>query len=192
MCLGNQGASHFTDRLPSHFFPNILSPTTIDMVMDTIREAPFGQLLRFFTRNHVLLYPEERDPNLWYSYIVTDESPSTPAVFEGKNTPTATIDVAQPPSAGTATGISQDHIDDILPEETDIPRHPFSGQESGNTLTTQHISLDHGRSTVGAKIDLEKDVIFIGWADNDPQVCLLPVAHHILQPPDLLMLANIV
>lgn len=81
--------------------------------MGTIHESSFGQLLRLLTNDGVLLYPEERDPDLWYSYIITDGSPSTPAVFEGKDS---------------------------------------------------------------APTDLEKDIIFIGWAEGDPAVRLLPFA----------------
>lgn len=141
--------------------------------MDTIREAPFGQLLRLLTNNRVLLYPEERDPDIWYSYIITDEIPSTPAVCEGKHSDP--VDSAQPPATDTAPDIAHGQPEDSLPE-TDVTRHPFSGMESKNSLTTRRISTEHGERAVKTKIDLEKDVIFIGWAEGDPAVRLLPLS----------------
>lgn len=142
--------------------------------MDTIRESPFGQSLRRLTNNRVLLYPEERDPDLWYSYVITDGSPSTPAVFEGKYS--APTDLAQAPATDTAPDIAHGELDEISPEATDVPRHPFSGMESRNLLTTRRISPEHGERAVKGRIDLEKDIIFIGWAEGDPAVRLLPCA----------------
>lgn len=48
--------------------------------------------------------------------------------------------------------------------------------ESRNLLTTRRISPKHGERAVKGRVDLEKDIIFIGWAEGDPVVRLLPFA----------------
>ena len=56
-------------------------------MFDLLREAPLGQIIRYFTRNRVLLYPEERpDFELPKSYT-NSTPPDTLANVSGSTTP---------------------------------------------------------------------------------------------------------
>lgn len=44
------------------------------MVAELIRDSPFGHIVRLLTRNKVLQYPEERNPDLWKKYVHQEKS----------------------------------------------------------------------------------------------------------------------
>lgn len=41
---------------------------------DTIRDSVLGQLIRLVTKNKVLLYEEERNPEIWQKYVHREKS----------------------------------------------------------------------------------------------------------------------
>jgi DHA1 family multidrug resistance protein-like MFS transporter len=44
------------------------------MVVDLLRDSPFGHLVRLVSRGKLLQYPEERDPSLWKRYVNQEKS----------------------------------------------------------------------------------------------------------------------
>lgn len=150
------------------------------MVWDTVREAPFGQLVRFITNNRVFRYPEERDIEVWYSYIDTVKS-SNLALYGTTNPDPA--DVAPPPFLPSAQlTASHTRVDEVPLEELVIPRPPLPDNESRDTLATQVDPYERDRRKEKKEINYEKDALLIGWAENDPAVrcfTILTTSHSI-------------
>lgn len=138
------------------------------MVWDTVREAPFGQLVRFLTSNRVFQYPEEKDLEVWYSYINTVKS-SNLALYGSLNPDPA--DVAPPPFI-TQAHQSHAQVDEVPLDELIAPRPPLpgNGNESRDTLATQVDPYEQGRKSEKKEINYEKDALLIDWAENDPAV----------------------
>ena len=44
------------------------------MVVETLRDSFFGQIVRLVTRGKVFQYPEEKDPSIWEKYINAEKS----------------------------------------------------------------------------------------------------------------------
>lgn len=138
------------------------------MVWDTVREAPFGQVVRFLTGNRVFQYPEEKDLEVWYSYIDTVKS-SNLALYGTINPDPA--DVAPPPFITQAHhSASHAQVDEVPLDELIAPRPPLPGNESRDTLATQVDPYEQNRKSEKKEINYEKDALLIGWAENDPAV----------------------
>lgn len=136
------------------------------MVMDTLRESLFGQTMRFLTGDRVFLYPEERDPQVWYSYINSVKS-SNLAIYGNINPDP--VDVTPPSFIPPAqiTG-SHTHVDEVPLEALEIPRPALPGNESRDSLATQVDPFEQNRKKEKIEINYEKDALLIDFAENDP------------------------
>lgn len=119
-----------------------------------IRDTAFGQILRLITKNRVLQYPEELDPEHWKQYI--NEEKSGHIAHHGNTEPPEDDESRQKlqDARGTRTR-------DAAGES------PADSRDSMATSTTVN-------EASGVTVDQEKgrDKNLIDWYEpNDPEVC---------------------
>ncbi|MCJ1246194.1 hypothetical protein MMC30_003399 [Trapelia coarctata] len=136
------------------------------MMMDLIREAPLGQLLRYLTNNRVLLYPEERPdfvlPVTYQAILEGKESQlsstqTTPAptIIETKHGNTGDTD----PEAGAGQKTEQLIVPQLAADGT-ILVDWYTVNDPENPLNWSH----EKRATVAAMICLYTFAVYAGSA----------------------------
>ena len=123
---------------------------------DLLRDAPFGQLVRFFTGNRVFQYPEEkadfRCPNS-YKIDGLSHHPNPDNINEKEETKEAkdTADESRPPLAASAP--VPDKLSDSSSNDTDLERQATLGIHRTNTLPYSNERLE-----IEQKMELEKSM----------------------------------
>ena len=83
-------------------------------MLDLIRDAPFGQIVRFVSGKRLFRYPEERDPSLREIYINAEKSER---IARTGSTHTTSNETDSPPSRlhGYSPASSETQVDRELP-----------------------------------------------------------------------------
>ena len=134
--------------------------------MDTIRDAPFGQLLRWLTGNRVFLYPEERP-----DFVL----PESLANLDTK-LPDDPVPSEKPAEARTDAGVdSEVEAKGINPSEADAAR--VNSHEDPGTGDTELLELDEdveagSQTTQNAPVQPQRTNdghILVDWySEDDP------------------------
>lgn len=128
-----------------------------------IRDTAFGQLLRLVTKNRVLQYPEEQDPEHWKNYL--NQEKSGYIAHHGTTDPPEDDDTRQ--QLQSARGLRDREAED------DRPAEPRDSTVTGTTMN----------DASGVMVDQEKgrDKNLIDWyGPEDPEVRLFEI-HGIMQ-----------
>ncbi|GAB7352743.1 hypothetical protein MBLNU459_g3095t1 [Dothideomycetes sp. NU459] len=144
-------------------------------MLDIIRDAPVGQLIRFLTSNKVLQYPEER-PDFECPHCYTLPDTTSHKLPNGHELPA-------PRGSSESTSDSVDHekegLDDITlgqaEEQTQLTQ--TTSNESKHTLTPSHTNRSE-LSHTGSRIALEKPT-----TQTDPERALEDVVEGPHQEP---------
>lgn len=127
---------------------------------ELIRDTAIGHFLRLVTGKKVLLYAEEKDPEIWKKYVNKDKSANM-----------ATHGQLQPPE--------KDANDEEKDEQgTTQDRAPSRTGSSGSSSTIRDDSAQVNEAS-GRPIDSEKgkDSFVVDWyGPDDPEVCLCTVS----------------
>jgi DHA1 family multidrug resistance protein-like MFS transporter len=119
--------------------------TVTDSLYDAVRDAPLGQLLRFFTKNRVFRYPEEKSdfelPDEWVHAMSDLELRRTRNI--GSATPSTIVN--SPPDQTTISDTSADRSD------------------------VENKSLSEGKTTVIVPKVTDDGTVIVDWySDHDP------------------------
>ncbi|KAF2026274.1 multidrug transporter [Setomelanomma holmii] len=104
-------------------------------IKEVVREAPFGQLLRYITKNRVLLYPEELPGFVAHGY----DAPSTSEKHHG---PEDTATTLTPPSHAVSQDDEEPIFDDV--------------EKSENTMPSDLLDVHKTRSRSSSESDIER------------------------------------
>lgn len=119
---------------------------------DLIRDSPFGQVLRFITRDHILRYPEEKDPSIYEKCL---------AAGIDKTNMLQRYGTLHPPSP-----------EESEKSRTDSDNAPIPDSNSTRASSTTQFGGDEARPNgeTSPSTDPEKgrDVEMIDWLPNDP------------------------
>lgn len=121
---------------------------------DLIRDTVLGHFLRLVTGNKVLLYAEEKDPEIWRKYVNKDKSANM-----------ATHGQLQPPE--------KDEGNEKDENDTTQRRSPSPAGSAGSSSTARDDSAQVNEAS-GRQIDSEtgKDSFVVDWyGPDDPEVC---------------------
>lgn len=123
---------------------------------ELIRDTVLGHFLRLVTGKKVLLYPEEKDPEIWKKYVSKEKSANM-----------ATHGQPQPPQ--------EDEKKDGDKEDGSGPRSRGPSR-TGSSRSSSTIKDDSGQvnEASGRPIDQEKgqDSFVVDWyGPDDPEVC---------------------
>lgn len=129
---------------------------------ELIRDTIFGHFLRIITKKKVLLYEEERDPELWKRYIHHEKSSNM-----ARHGQTAVPEELKDEEKGEQSNDNNEQRP--VGEERNQDRHR-------NSSDTRVGSYDNTRrnEASGTVVDPEKgrDLTIVHWfGDNDPEVC---------------------
>lgn len=114
---------------------------------DLIRDAPFGQIVRWATKNKYFQYPEEKDPSLWQKYVDTEKSKNM-AQFGQPNPP------------------EESEQDDDKSSQADSQSRDRSQSNSSRTLADNDRADQQANNTDPEK---GKDLTVVSWfSDDDP------------------------
>jgi DHA1 family multidrug resistance protein-like MFS transporter len=133
-------------------------------IKEIVREAPFGQLLRYMTRNRVLLYPEEQaNFQIPDAYTQTSNVSSAPAsIVEKVPSPTAEISTSHSCSSDISSTadaeLARDHAPpwtaERLAADAEIAKHD-----------SNHHNHHHTHAVVPAKTP--DGIILADWYTTD-------------------------
>lgn len=121
---------------------------------DLIRDTVLGHFLRLITGNKVLLYAEEKDPEIWRKYVNKNKSANM-----------ATHGQLQPPEKDE----KNDETDEQDPKEQRSPS-PAGSANSSSTVRDDSAQVNEAS---GRPIDSEKgqDSFVVDWyGPDDPEV----------------------
>lgn len=140
-----------------------------------IRDAPFGQLVRYFTNNRLLQYPEERADFQLPAAYQTHARPSP------KRLSTSSTEASPFGNEGLATEEVEDHNSDhVLEKEESVSDDDLNDLEKIQTARTLH-TVRTQISRVGTRTALQKS---ISRADLEQQFSLAIVERGPSRPID--------
>lgn len=130
---------------------------------ELIRDTVLGHFLRLVTGKKVLLYPEEKDPEIWRKYVNKEKSANM-----------ASHGQPQPPEEDEK---KEENKDDNEDESAPRNRGP---SRTGSSQSSSTIKDDSGQvnEASGRPIDTEKgqDSFVVDWyGPDDPEVCGISV-----------------
>jgi DHA1 family multidrug resistance protein-like MFS transporter len=142
---------------------------------EIIRDAPFGQLLRYITRNRVLKYPEEL-PNFQVPAAYFGKTEPTPTVYEKyMNAPASTTDLEKLPSRtaersrNSTSTINNDIEVTRVPTIDRIHTLPFTQQRLEADRQEADLALHGTKSESRAVVPTRTadGVVLADWYTND-------------------------
>lgn len=117
---------------------------------DTIRDSVLGQLIRLATKNKVLLYEEERNPEIWQKYVHREKS------------------------ANMAQYGQTELPEEVSEKQEDDPDTPVRRDSSPNSSSSTSTAVGNDDLHKGRPVDQEKgkDVYVVDWyGPDDQEVC---------------------
>lgn len=124
---------------------------------DFFRDTPFGQVVRYVTRNRYFQYPEEKDPSIWTRYL-----------DEQKSANLAKLGQTEKPEDGEAPQPGADA--DVQDAQQGLPQREKNSRSSSGTSSQTRVDGDVN-AVSGVKVDSEKgkDVHLVSWyGEDDP------------------------
>lgn len=118
---------------------------------ELIRDTTLGHFLRFITRKRVLLYPEEKDPEIWKKYVNKQKSANM-----------------------ASHGQLQQPEDDEKKDENNTQNRSSSPSGSSRSSSTIRDDSAQVNEASGRPVDSEKgqDAFVVDWyGPDDPEVC---------------------
>ncbi|KAK5085406.1 GTPase-activating protein [Lithohypha guttulata] len=114
---------------------------------DTIRDSVLGQLIRLATKNKVLLYEEERNPEIWQKYVHREKS------------------------ANMAQHGQTELPEEVSEKQEDGPDTPVRRDSSPNSSSSTSTAVGNDDLHKGRPVDQEKgkDVYVVDWYGPDDQ-----------------------
>jgi DHA1 family multidrug resistance protein-like MFS transporter len=127
---------------------------------ELIRDTVLGHALRIATRNKVLPFEEERDPELWKRYI--DKEKSGRMAHHGTTAEEEKEENAKDAERNDENGERQGVQD---------PRYRHNSRDSSDTRVASHDARRNEFSDVPLDPEKGKDVTIVTWySDTDPEV----------------------
>lgn len=165
-----------------HLFP-INDVTLSNMISDLIREAPFGQLLRYITDNRVLQYPEEKaDFRCPDKYVRMERlHPEISSEKLQRSTSTASSQDSALNQDSLRNGIQPALAEDSNWDRIDTLPHNQEGPEV-EVVLDWHKTRSHSKVT--GPMNTEDGILLVDWYTTDdpenPQNCTTTFRRHYL------------
>jgi len=131
-----------------------------------IRDAPFGQLVRYFTKNRLLQYPEERADFQLPAAYQTHARPSPKRLSTSSTVASPIVDEGVPTEE-----VEHHSSENVLEKEESVSDDDLNDLEKIQTARTQH-TVRTQISRVGTRTALQKS---ISRADLEQQFSLATV-----------------